>query len=83
MEPKPYTCTIILRGPLNEHWADYLGDFSVEARGENGRILCSILTGFPADLPAFIGVLGSLNALGMTVLQADLTSTTLQPPDIS
>ena len=54
----PY-CKIVLVGPLVEHWADYLGDMLLEVEVRDGEVQTSTLTGQPADLLAFIGMLSA------------------------
>ena len=63
---RPY-CKIVLVGPLIEHWADYLGDLLLEVEVRDGEVQTSTLTGQPADLLAFIGMLSAIANWGFTV----------------
>ena len=81
MRTKSRTCKIVLNGPLFEHWADYFGDFLFEALVDDGKIVRSTLSGSPADLGAFIGILDSLANLGLPVVSAEFYSSAPQTLD--
>jgi hypothetical protein len=74
METQPNLCKIMLDGPLDERWASYLGDLSFEVMVQDGRIITSTLTGNPADLAEFIGILTSIHTLGLHVMSAEFTA---------
>lgn len=71
METKNCTCKIAIDGPLDAHWADYLGDLSLQAWMKDGTIVSSALIGTVTDLAAFIGLLGAIHNLGFTVRSAE------------
>lgn len=60
-------CRISIAGPLNEHWADYVGDMFLIMSVEQGQIKTTTLIGRPCDLSAYIGLLNALVNLGLTV----------------
>jgi hypothetical protein len=64
--PRPY-CKIIISGPLNEHWHDYLGDLLVIVNVEEGQIQTTTMIGRPRDLTIYAGMLNALVNLGLTV----------------
>lgn len=68
----PYnTCQIAIAGPLNERWADYVGDMFLTTNVEEGQIKVTTLIGRPQDLSAYIGMLNALANLGLTVIATE------------
>jgi hypothetical protein len=70
---RPY-CKVVLLGPLNERWADYLGDMHRDEEVEDGLIQTTTLIGQPADLLAFIGMLSTIANWGFTVVTMEYSS---------
>ena len=68
MDYPPAYCRITIAGPLNERWADYVGDMFLTMNVEEGRIKTTSLIGRPPDLSAYIGMLNALCNLGLTVI---------------
>ena len=64
-------CKIVLCGPLNEHWAYYLGDMLLTLDVADGHIQTTTLIGQPRDLAAYIGILNAIANLGLTVIAAE------------
>jgi len=71
MNSQPPSCKIILYGPLNERWIDYLGNMLQDMKVEDGQIQTTTLTGQPPDLLAYIGMLNAIAHLRMTVIAAE------------
>jgi hypothetical protein len=69
-EPSRPTCSITVQGPLNDSWADYLGELCQEVIVEDGRIISTTLTGQPIDLLAFIGMLTAIANWSLTLIAA-------------
>jgi hypothetical protein len=69
-DPHPY-CKIIIAGPLNEHWYDYLGDLLVIVDVKEGQIQNTTMLGRPGDLTTYSGMLNALVNLGMTVIATE------------
>ena len=67
-DPKRPTCSITVQGPLNDSWADYLGEMCQAVEVEDGRIKATTLTGQPIDLLAFVGMLSAIANWGFTVI---------------
>jgi hypothetical protein len=63
-------CQIVVSGPLNERWTDYVGDMFLTMSVEEGQIKTTTLIGQPRDLAAYIGMLNALFNLGLTVIAA-------------
>lgn len=74
------SCKIILFGPLNERWVDYLGDMLLTIDVADGHIQTTTLIGQPPDLSAYIGMLNAIANLGFTVIDAEYRQA---PPDHS
>ena len=66
----PY-CKIIITGPLNEHWTDYLGDLLVIVDVDRGQIQTTTMIGRPRDLTIYIGLLNTLVNLNLTVIASE------------
>ena len=64
-------CKIVLCGPLNERWVDYLGDMLLTLDVADGHIQTTTLIGQPRDLAAYIGILNAIANLGLTVIAAE------------
>jgi len=71
MVPQSAYCKIVLCGPLNERWADYLGDMLLTLDVADGHIQTTILIGRPPDLSAYIGTLNAIANLGLTVIATE------------
>jgi hypothetical protein len=71
MDPQSAYCKIVLCGPLNERWADYLGDMLLTLDVADGHIQTTTLIGQPPDLAAYIGMLNAITNLGFTVTTAE------------
>ena len=71
MDAQSAYCKIALCGPLNERWADYLGDMLLTLDVTDGHIQTTILIGRPPDLSAYIGMLNAIANLGFTVIAAE------------
>jgi hypothetical protein len=61
------TCSIVLRGPIDESWADYFGDLVLEAQVRDAHIEVTMLSGPVLDFAAFIGLIIRIHNLGLTV----------------
>lgn len=70
-------CQIAIAGPLNERWADYVGDMFLAMNVEEGQIKVTTLIGCPQDLSAYIGMLSSLVNLGLTVIATEYQQATI------
>lgn len=75
LDPKRPYCSITVKGPLRDSWADYLGDLSCHVAVENGHITTT-LDGQPADLLAFVGMLSTLANWGFAVVTMEYRQTT-------
>jgi hypothetical protein len=71
MDSQPASCKIIVYGPLNERWADYLGDMLLTLDVADGHIQATTLIGQPRDLAAYIGMLNAIANLGLTVIATE------------
>jgi len=71
MVPQSAHCKIVLCGPLNERWADYLGDMLLTLDVADGHIQTTTLIGQPRDLAAYIGMLNAIANLGFTVITTE------------
>jgi len=71
MDAQSAYCKIALCGPLNERWADYLGDMLLTLDVADGHIQTTTLIGQPRDLAAYIGILNAIANLGLTVIAAE------------
>ena len=71
MDAQSAYCKIALCGPLNERWADYLGDMLLTLDVADGHIQMTTLIGQPPDLAAYIGMLNAIANLGFTVVTAE------------
>ena len=70
MSTKNATCSIVIRGPLDESWVDYFGDLVLSSHVHDSQIDLTTLSGFLPDLEAFIGLVARVQNRGLTVLSA-------------
>jgi hypothetical protein len=71
MDVQPAYCKIVLAGPLNRRWADYLGDMLMNIEVQDGLIQTTTMIGQPRDLQAYIGILSAIANLGFTLIATE------------
>jgi len=64
---RPATYQIIVRGRLDERWADWFGEMTIAVELEGDRAPVTTLTGTVADQAALQGILRALYTLGLPV----------------
>ncbi len=64
------TCSIVIRGPIDESWGDYFGDLVLSSHVHDGEIDVTMLTGSLPDFAAFIGLSTRVHNRGLTVVAA-------------
>jgi hypothetical protein len=67
---KNATCSIVIRGPIDESWVDYFGDLVLSSHVHDSAIDTTTLSGPLPDLAAFIGLVARVQNRGLTVLSA-------------
>ena len=70
MTAQTATCSIVIKGPIDDAWADYFGDLVLSVQVHNGEIDTTMLSGPVPDLAAFIGVVTRVHNRGLPVLGA-------------
>ena len=65
-ENEAASCFIEIRGALDHDWGDYLGELTMAVHVQEGQVT-TILCGSVADFAAFVGFIGRLQNLGLTV----------------
>ena len=64
------TCSIVIRGPLDESWVNYVGDPVMSSQIHDGEINVTMLAGSLPDFAAFIGLVTRVHNRGLLVLAA-------------
>ncbi len=64
------TCSIVIRGPVDESWVDYFGDLILSSQVHDSQINTTTLSGSLPDLAAFIGLVARVQNHGLPVLSA-------------
>lgn len=65
---QPVACCILVVGPLDCAWSEYLGGLQIVCRhGKGGITLCRLVGNLP-DQASLFGVLNTLYDLGLTLL---------------
>ena len=64
------TCSIVIRGPIDESWVAYFSDLALSSQVHDGEINVTRLTGPLPDFAAFIGLATSVHNRGLPVLAA-------------
>lgn len=70
MSTKNATCSIVIRGPIDESWVDYFGDLVLSSHVHDSQIDTTTLSGPLPDLAAFVGLVARVQNRGLTVLSA-------------
>jgi hypothetical protein len=70
MSQKNATCSIVIRGPIDESWVDYFGDLVLSSHVHDSTIDTTTLSGSLPDLAAFIGLIARVQNRGLAVLSA-------------
>ena len=70
MSTKNATCSIVIRGPIDDSWVDYFGDLVLSSHVHDSQIDRTTLSGPLPDLAAFIGLVARVQNRGLTVLAA-------------
>ncbi len=65
-ENEAASCFIEIRGALDHDWGDYLGELTMAVHVQEGEAT-AILCGSVAVFAAFVGLIGRLQNLGLTV----------------
>ena len=65
-EDEAATCYVVIRGALDRDWCEYLGELTMALRLREGEVT-TILSGNVTDFAAFVGLIGRLQNLGLTV----------------
>ena len=60
-------CLVVVRGVLDHNWADYLGNLTMVTRAGENQAPSTILSGPVTDFAAFVGLIASLQNLGLPI----------------
>jgi hypothetical protein len=65
-EDEAAACFVVIRGALGHEWCDYLGELTISSHPTEEQA-ATILAGQMVDFAAFVGLIGRLQNLGLTV----------------